>query len=232
MFLKKPQIKISETDEEKILTFDGAVFSIIKKRSIYTGLYWDYFTPLPLLYDKAKILIIGLGGGTMPYQLHQIYGDKVSVDVVEISGEMVRKAAEFNPTVEKIANIVVGDGIAYLSNCDSKYDIVILDAYERGLRIPNEFLSRSFIDKVDSVLKPNGVFGINYIFNLGQLLKFYRYMGMLKSRFNVYSISEGMYLMSNLILFCFKGMEINSMRTKIREGLAPDPNARHIFRRF
>ena len=45
------------------------------------GKDWDYFTPLPLLYDKPNILMIGLGGGTIVYQINKLYSRKISMDV-------------------------------------------------------------------------------------------------------------------------------------------------------
>ncbi len=228
----KPKITVMETSKEKILTFDGAIFSIINKGSVYTGLYWDYFTPLPLLYKRSRVLMIGLGGGTIPYQLKKLYDGRVDIDIVEISRVMVRKAKTFNPNLEKIANVIVGDGDKYLDGCISKYDILILDAYGTGFRIPEKFLSESFITKANKALKPNGVFGINYIFTFRQLLKFHSYMKLLERNFSVYKISEGMYFLSNLLIFCLKGTDVQSMRKTIRSGLKPDPAARHIMDRF
>lgn len=232
MHKKAGKISILNTESGKILTFDNVVFSLIRNNSVYTGMYWDYFTPLPLLYKKANVLVIGLGGGTIPYQLCKLYGKNVNVDVVEISRAMITQSKKFNPELQKDINIIFGDGADYVAKCNSRYDVIILDAYGTNLRIPDEFFSDEFIRNAHDALKHGGILGINYVFGFRNLMKFCSYMRLLKTYFSVYSFSEHIYFFSNLIILAANGTRASDMRLKIKNGLRNNKNARHILKKF
>jgi spermidine synthase len=226
------RILVSEITDGRVLTFDNVIFSLLKNGSVYTGLYWDYFTPLPLLYRRAKVLVIGLGGGTTPYQLHKLYGKRVDIDVVEISQEMVRQSERFNPKLRGKFNLILGDGAEYIKKCKAKYDIVILDAYESSFRIPKAFLQEAFIRDVNSALRNGGVFAVNYVFTLKQMFRFPAYARLLSRYFEIYKISEGFYLFSNLVLLCPKGISVGELRSTIRGRLRKDSENEHVVKKF
>src|SRR5271157_3496842 len=81
-------IRIVDTPEKRLLNLNGAVFSKISKKSVYTGGFWDYFIPLAFAFDRPRVLVLGLGGGTMPYQIGTLTKGKASIDSVEISRKM------------------------------------------------------------------------------------------------------------------------------------------------
>ena len=123
--VKREKIIKTDTDDKKTLTltdgpdgvsvkFNGITYSRRNEKTIFTGSYWDYFTPLPLIYNRPKILMIGLGGGTIVYQINRLYGKTASMDVIEIDKKMVEFAESFIPDDIKKINIFLEDGVEYL----------------------------------------------------------------------------------------------------------------------
>ena len=66
-------LSIVENSTGKIFKYDGIVYSRIHKNSVYTHEYWDFFIPLGAISENPKFVLIGLGGGTIPYLLHKSY---------------------------------------------------------------------------------------------------------------------------------------------------------------
>ena len=229
----KDTIAIVKTGEGRILTLNGTIFSMVKDGTPYTGLYWDLFVPLPSLFESASVLVIGLGGGTIPRQLKDVYGDRIVVDVVEISREMVGLSERFAPGLSSRVNIIVGDGLDYVSREASKYDIIILDAYGPNLRIPRGFLAKEFVASTLAALKPDGLFAVNYVFTLRQFLAFPGYLRALRRGFHsVYMISDGPFLLSNLVMVCSKSISSTELRRRIRERFPSTSETERILGRF
>src|SRR5271157_711829 len=88
-------IQVVENDKMRMFKLDGATNSVLNKHTIYTKGYWDYFIPLVYAYKNPKILMIGLGIGTTPYQLHTLFGKGMKMDIVELDKEVVRLARKY-----------------------------------------------------------------------------------------------------------------------------------------
>lgn len=113
--------------------------------------------------EPRSILIIGLGGGTLPRALHRIV-PTATIDVVEIDPAVVRVARQFfgfdaNDRV-RVAEI---DGRVFVKRAQREqrqYDIVMLDAFDHEY-IPEHLLTREFLQEVASLLAPGGVLAAN-----------------------------------------------------------------------
>jgi spermidine synthase len=113
--------------------------------------------------DPRSILIIGLGGGTLPRTLAQLL-PQADIDVVEIDPAVVSVARQyfgFQPG-ERI-HLTVQDGRAYVRaslRASKRYELIMLDAYEHQY-IPEHMLTREFLTEVRSLLAPAGVVAAN-----------------------------------------------------------------------
>lgn len=109
------------------------------------------------------VLIIGLGGGTLPRTLEKLL-PQAQIDVVEIDPAVLRVAQQyfaFQPN-ERV-HVTVEDGRAYVRRMlrgSKRYQLIMLDAYERQY-IPEHMLTREFLNEVRSLLVPNGVVAAN-----------------------------------------------------------------------
>lgn len=118
-----------------------------------------------LLLDKApeKILIVGLGGGTMSNTLHQLYPQAL-IENVEIDPSVIKVARQYFGFFEN-DNVTskVQDGRIFVKRAamkKQKYDWIILDAFN-GDYIPEHLLTKEFLQETKTLLSKNGVLSAN-----------------------------------------------------------------------
>jgi len=117
-----------------------------------------YLNPQP-----HSILIVGLGGGTLPRALARILPD-ATIDVVEIDPAVVRVAQtyfDFHPG-ERL-RVTEMDGRVFVKRAIREqrgYDLIMLDAFDHEY-IPEHLLTQEFLREVRSVLSPGGVIAAN-----------------------------------------------------------------------
>jgi spermidine synthase len=113
--------------------------------------------------EPHSILVIGLGGGTLPRTLEQLL-PAADIDVVEIDPAVVGVAQKyfgFRPDVH--IHVTVQDGRAFVRQSlrgSKRYELIMLDAYEHQY-IPEHMLTREFLSEVRSLLQPAGVVAAN-----------------------------------------------------------------------
>jgi spermidine synthase len=118
-----------------------------------------------LFLDPAPrdILIVGLGGGTLPHALEQLLPD-ADIDVVEIDPAVVRVAGQyFNFKPDARVHVFEEDGRTYVrrvGRAGKTYDLVMLDAYDHQY-IPEHLLTREFLTEARALLKPGAVLAAN-----------------------------------------------------------------------
>jgi spermidine synthase len=113
--------------------------------------------------DPHDVLVIGLGGGTLPRTLAKLLPQS-AVDVVEIDPAVVRVAQQyFDFHADARMKVVEQDGRAYVRatlRTSKRYDLIMLDAYEHQY-IPEHMLTREFLTEVRSLLQPGGIVAAN-----------------------------------------------------------------------
>lgn len=119
------------------------------------GLYLD---PQP-----KRILIIGLGGGTIPSALQQL-APNAKLDVVELDDAVNRVARayfDFKPAAN--TRVSVEDGRVFVKRAGrarQSYDLILLDAFEADY-IPEHMLTQEFLQEVKAIMAPRGVLVAN-----------------------------------------------------------------------
>ena len=123
-----------------------------------------YAVPKP-----QKILVLGLGGGTLIKALMDLL-PQAKIDVVEINDAIFEVAKEyfsFKPNVN--TSVVISDGYEFVKKqaqdpALKKYDLIILDAFDKDY-IPAQFLSKEFVHMVHSIVAAKGVVVVNTFAN-------------------------------------------------------------------
>jgi len=111
---------------------------------------------LALVEDPRRILIVGLGGGTIPGFLHKHYPE-TTIDVVDIDPGVVDVAKRFFGFREDATmHAYVGDGRRFIERCRVPYDIIFLDAFGSE-NIPYHLATREFLQAVRRALSPRGI---------------------------------------------------------------------------
>ncbi|WDE05791.1 fused MFS/spermidine synthase [Thalassomonas viridans] len=127
------------------------------------------FSGLILNSQPERILIVGLGGGTMSNTLHQLYPD-ARIDNVEIDPAVIKVAREYFGFFEnERVTAIDQDGRLFIKRALMKkqqYDWIILDAFN-GEYIPEHLLTREFLQEAKQLLSDNGVLTSNTFSNSG-----------------------------------------------------------------
>ena len=121
------------------------------------------FAGLLVQPDPKRILMIGLGGGTISNVLIELYPE-AKLDLVEINEGVIRVAREyfgFRETDNTEVHIVDGRVFTRRAALNAKqYDLVILDAFT-GEYIPEHLMTKEFLEDAKAILAPGGVLVAN-----------------------------------------------------------------------
>ena len=102
------------------------------------------------------MLIVGLGGGSIPGLLRKHY-PRMTIDVVDIDPDVVEVAKKFFGFHEDAAmQVYVEDGRRFIEKCKQPYDIIFLDAYGPE-NIPYDLATKEFLVAVRRAVGPKGV---------------------------------------------------------------------------
>lgn len=120
-------------------------------------------TSLLVQDNPTRILIIGLGGGTLVHTYSTLFPN-AQIVVAEIDEAVVRVAREFfdYQDTNKIKT-VTEDGRLYIKRAGlrkEKFDLVILDAFN-GDYIPEHLMTAEFLEEAKALLPPNGMLVAN-----------------------------------------------------------------------
>jgi spermidine synthase len=117
-----------------------------------------FMTPEP-----RQILVIGLGGGTLPMTLERLL-PRADISTVEIDPAVVQVAQRyFAFRTDDHQHVIEQDGRAFVRQAiraGKRYDLIMLDAYDNQY-IPEHLLTREFLSEVRSLLQPGGVVAAN-----------------------------------------------------------------------
>lgn len=119
--------------------------------------------------QPKRILMIGLGGGSLPMALRQMLPD-AQIDTVEIDpavAQVAEKEFFFKPDAHM--KVHIGDGRAFVQQAAAAgktYDIIFLDAFSKYY-IPEHLLTVEFLREVKGILKVGGVAVANTASNSG-----------------------------------------------------------------
>jgi predicted O-methyltransferase YrrM len=137
-----------------------------KIRQPYTsGTTYSDLLHMPFIFSQGarNVLIIGGGGGVVPMIFKESY-PQLSIDVVEIDPVVVEVAEKhFGLAPDARLRVHVQDGRMFVHNSKDRYDLVVLDAYTAGGRIPFHLTTREFLSQVRDRVTPEGIVLMNVI---------------------------------------------------------------------
>lgn len=114
------------------------------------------FTGLALCAEPRRILVVGLGGGTLPMFLHKYYPE-ATIDAVDIDPDVVDVAKKFFGFGEdEFMRAHVGDGRRFIEQFRQPYDAIFLDAFGSD-SVPAHLTTQEFLQAVRRAVKPDGI---------------------------------------------------------------------------
>lgn len=118
---------------------------------------------LLLVPEPERILVVGLGGGTLPVALSELYPD-TQIDAIEID-PAVKMVAEtyFGFRENDHLSVILQDARVFTKRAlmrETRYDLIMLDAFN-GDYIPEHLLTREYLEETRGLLSENGVVAAN-----------------------------------------------------------------------
>lgn len=155
-------IVVTEEQEGlRVLRFSrgGARQSLVKPGDPeYLGLPYArvVFVGLALCAEPRRMLVVGLGGGTLPMFLRRHYPDAV-IDAVDIDPDVVDVAKRyFGFREDGGMRAHVDDGRRFIEQAQRPYDAIFLDAFG-STQLPSHLTTQEFLHAVRRAVKPDGV---------------------------------------------------------------------------
>ncbi|MCQ2538800.1 MAG: fused MFS/spermidine synthase, partial [Lachnospiraceae bacterium] len=161
-------LQVKEDDSSVYLSTNVlfGVQSVYEKSERLTGMYYDYAMAAPEMAkinekDSLDVLILGMGTGTFATQCQRYFGEntKLNITGVEIDEDITKLSREYFHLDETVP-VITYDGRAYLNVIDSKYDVIMVDAYQ-DITIPFQMSSVEFFTLVKNHLKDDGIMVVN-----------------------------------------------------------------------
>lgn len=113
-------------------------------------------TGLALCAEPKRILVIGLGGGTLPRFLRHYYAE-ATIDAVDINPEVAIAAiTQLGFREDAAMRVHIADGRKFVESVREPYDAIFLDAYGAD-SVPVHLTTREFMAAVRRALRPDGV---------------------------------------------------------------------------
>lgn len=159
------RLVVTEDDTERHLRFDRSHQSAMYLDDPYeTSFTYPQYLHLALAAkpDARKVLIVGLGGGSLVKRMWRDY-PQMEIDVAEIDPEVVDVAYRyFDLPRDPRITVAAEDGRRYLAASDTQYDIIVMDAYYADA-LPSHLTTEEFFREVEAHLVPGGVVAYNVI---------------------------------------------------------------------
>ncbi len=144
----------------RVMMLDGAVQITEADEFVYQ----EMMTHVPLIQHGSaqNVLIIGAGDGGVLRRVLQHKGVQRAV-MVEIDGTVIRLVREHIPGIagdawnDKRAELIIGDGIAYVANApDASFDVIIVDSTD-PVGVGEALFTDAFYRDCARVLAPGGM---------------------------------------------------------------------------
>jgi len=111
---------------------------------------------LALAEAPRRMLVVGLGGGTLPMFLHKHYPE-ATIDAVDIDPQVIEVArAHLGFREDALLRAHAADGRAFIEKTREPYDVIFLDAFSSS-ELPAHLTTREFLLAVHRALTPGGV---------------------------------------------------------------------------
>lgn len=118
----------------------------------------NYFpTAASIFPEGSKVLLLGLGGGTLVKQLERLGFEVEAVEIDRRVWEVSVKYFNMDPNT----NVVIDDARHYIKTTNKKYDIVIFDTF-LSESVPEHLLTIEGFEDARRILQPGGMIMANF----------------------------------------------------------------------
>jgi spermidine synthase len=130
--------------------------------SVLTGGEWDMFLVAPPLiaHPVRRVLIIGNACGTIA-RAYAVFYPQARIDGVELDPTVTRLCREYmGESAIPNLTVITADGRPFLETATTRYDLIIVDAYQQPY-IPFQLATTEFFQLCRDHLTPGGAVALN-----------------------------------------------------------------------
>jgi spermidine synthase len=207
---------VYEDDRTLSMHFDISAIQSRMRLDDPTALELDYTRMMMgcLLFcdQPTSMLMIGLGGGSLPKYCHR-WLPAADITVVEINPQVIAMRETFLvPPDNRRFRVVRGDGAAFIASAATRYDVILVDGFTYEGQ-PEGLSTPSFYSDCRAALSDGGVLVVNLHAEDCELL-----VDRISAAFggHAQATSDG----SNCIVFAAHAQTMHRVRAEIRQRLA------------
>lgn len=162
--IKTPWNRLAVVTRGKIvrLVSRRGTYSIYSPSQLFTGFSWDCLSLAGKLlrHDPERILLLGMGGGTVVRQCRHLY-KRARIDGVEIDPEVIQAARLHFHLPKTNVRVICQDAAEFIRRAAGRYDLVLDDVWiDRGVS-KLLFSQADYAPQILRVMNPEGIFAIN-----------------------------------------------------------------------
>lgn len=102
-----------------------------------------------------KVLVLGLGLGSIPFMLEKKFEQHYNYDLIEIDPEIIRLFYKYvAPELQSKKHVIEKDALSFIQENTNKYDLICVDLFINRL-VPQQFTSEEFISDLSKAMNPN-----------------------------------------------------------------------------
>jgi spermidine synthase len=144
-------------------------YMLTTSRAIYS--YDDLYTNFRDAFEQVriaerpvqKVLLLGLGLGSIPYMLERYFGQRYHYTAVEIDEEILYLANKYVLSeLDSPIDVLTADARYFLAGDKETYDLICVDIFQDDA-IPVDMLQTDFLQYVQRRLAPEGILMFNHL---------------------------------------------------------------------
>ncbi len=162
----------SDFNEELHVYYSRGRYQLITKNAIYS--YDDLYVNFKVAFKRLniqkiapkKILLLGLGLGSIPFMLENKFNTKAQYTAVEIDEAVIYLANKYTLSeLKSPVNYICNDAMSFVNICEEQFDLICMDIFEDDI-IPKQFETKDFLYSLKKLLNPNGIVLYNRLAHL------------------------------------------------------------------
>jgi spermidine synthase len=148
-------LSVSLRQNELLLSADEAIYSFGKRYRNFRATFEQ--VDLDLLPQRASVLVLGLGLGSIPFMLEQHFGRTYYYVAVEIDPVIVALAQDYQlPSLRSPIEVINADALGFLALNTEQFDLVCMDVFQDA-NVPETFEATEVLEQLRASVKPGGL---------------------------------------------------------------------------
>lgn len=154
------QVELILVNGKKVLNTQHANYSFDSLHRVFQYVLGNY---MPQIEPDDKLLLLGLGGGSVPFILRRELKIPNLLTAIEIDPLMIQIARE-EFGINELDNIIIIEANAanYVKHCNDSYACILVDIFIDD-KVPEFIHTIGFLKDLKRILKPHGRIFINTI---------------------------------------------------------------------